>query len=376
VIVFITIPWFLPAYKAGGPIQSIANLVSNYSKDIEYYIFCSNKDLDGVVLKNVFFNQWIKYNSTSNVWVWYDTGVQTRLNLVKCTFTLKPDVLYAIGLFSLKYNILPLVNCHAKKKILSVRGMVHPGALSQKSLKKKIFLFLFNIAGIKKKISFHATDEEEAGFVKNQFGKKVKVFVASNFSKNISPQQPLQKNTGSLKLITVALISPMKNHLLVLNALANCKANIEYNIYGPIKDEMYWDQCVKQIGLLPSNIKVNYGGEVSPDKVEMLLSENHVFIMPSKSENFGHSLSEALSAAKPIITSNNTPWNFLSESKAGVNVETNETSIAKAISFFAEMSNVNYNEYVSGAKKYVENKSNLPLLKQQYQNMFSTNEFS
>jgi hypothetical protein len=25
--IFITIPWFLPAYKAGGPVQSVANMV-------------------------------------------------------------------------------------------------------------------------------------------------------------------------------------------------------------------------------------------------------------------------------------------------------------------------------------------------------------
>ena len=373
-IIFITIPWFLPAYKAGGPIQSIANLVSNYYDDIQYYIFCSNKDLNGELVKSVAFNEWIYFNN--NTKVWYDSGIQTRLNLVKNTFHLKPDVLYAIGLFSWKYNMLPLLNCQAKKKILSVRGMLHPGALSQKSFKKKTFLLLFKLSGFIKKITFHATDNEEAGFIKAQFGHKAKIYVANNFSKKIIPAPIVLKTIGSLNLITIALISPMKNHLLVLKALAICKGNIVYNIYGPIKDEMYWCHCLKQIELLPANIKVNYGGEIAPNLIEEKLSENHVFIMPSKSENFGHALSEALSAAKPIITSNHTPWNYLKEKNAGFNVDTHEVEIASAITEFINMNNDQYTLFVKGAKEYVTLKSDLLYTKQQYKTLFSLDEVS
>ena len=45
--IFITIPWFLPAFRAGGPIQSIANLVKEFNEDVEYFIFCGDTDLNG-----------------------------------------------------------------------------------------------------------------------------------------------------------------------------------------------------------------------------------------------------------------------------------------------------------------------------------------
>ena len=32
--IFITIPWFLPAFRAGGPIQSVANLVKEYEDGV------------------------------------------------------------------------------------------------------------------------------------------------------------------------------------------------------------------------------------------------------------------------------------------------------------------------------------------------------
>ena len=37
--VLITIDWFDPAYKAGGPISSIVNLINHLHKDFDFYVF-------------------------------------------------------------------------------------------------------------------------------------------------------------------------------------------------------------------------------------------------------------------------------------------------------------------------------------------------
>ena len=153
-------------------------------------------------------------------------------------------------------------------------------------------------------------------------------------------------------MVTIALISPMKNHLMVLEALKLCSATIKYNIYGPVKDETYWQKCKSVIAELPTNITVQYHGEIAPDFVAEVLAHQHVFIMPSKSENFGHAIAESLSAGKPVITSINTPWNNLELNNAGINAATDVQSIANAISFFAELNQFDYNGFVSGSKLY------------------------
>ena len=43
--ILIFIDWFLPGYKAGGPIQSIANFVNNFGDIFDISIVTSNKDL-------------------------------------------------------------------------------------------------------------------------------------------------------------------------------------------------------------------------------------------------------------------------------------------------------------------------------------------
>src|SRR6185437_13268389 len=143
---------------------------------------------------------------------------------------------------------------------------------------------------------------------------------------------------GDLKLITIAIISAMKNILLVLEALEKVSAHVQYDIYGPIKDEEYWNECKGKIKALPENIRVQYHKEILPEEIKRVLSESHVFISPSKSENFGHAIYEALSAARPVITSYFTPWNGLKEAKVGMNVSTDYTVvISEAVEFFAAM---------------------------------------
>jgi glycosyltransferase involved in cell wall biosynthesis len=366
--IFITIPWFLPAYKAGGPIQSVANLVNNFTENIEYYIFCGDTDLNNEPLQNIVKGEWLQFNNQTKVW--YASKESLSETLAKQIENLKPEVVYIIGLFDWHFNIVPLIFCRAEKKILSVRGMLHPGALTQKKWKKRFFLQILKVLGISNKVVFHATDEAEATFIKNEFGSNAIISVAGNFAKSVKRNESLHKIEGDLTMVTIALISPMKNHLEVLKALMLCKGTIFYNIYGPIKDADYWEQCKAQILMLPINIKVQYHGEVLPNNVENILSQNHLFIMPSKSENFGHSIAEALSAAKPVITSNATPWNELQQNNAGINVEISEKNIAGAINFFVALNNNDYNIFTEGAVTYSNDKLELVEKNNAYQKLF------
>lgn len=368
--IFITIPWFLPAFRAGGPVQSIANLIKEYDEEVEYFIFCGDVDLNGAELEGIEINKWSEYNDHTKVW--YNGPGKISDHLVKQVEKQKPDILFIIGLFSWHYNIVPILFCKGPKKILSTRGMLHPGALSQKKWKKKIYLQLFKLLEYHHSIHFHATDEEEKSYIVSKFGQPASVFIAGNFPNKISLLPLPQKEPGRLKMMSIALISPMKNILWVLEILEKLSADIEYEIYGPVKDEEYWDACRLQIKKLPENIKVSYHKEIEPQKVKEVLADAHLFILPSKSENFGHAIYEALSAGRPVITSHNTPWNNLRESKAGINVSLNDNDeLLKAIDFFAAMDEDTLSQWQYGAITYADNAINLKKVREEYEKMFT-----
>lgn len=367
--IFITIPWFLPAFRAGGPVQSIANLVKEFHGEVEYYIYCSDTDLNGAALENVITGEWIQYNDHTRVW--YAQHEKISDSLVKQVEAIKPDVLYIVGIYSWHFNIVPLLYCKAPKKILSTRGMLHPGALSQKKWKKKIYLKLFKLMEYHHKIQFHATDAEERKYISNYFGKDTAIFTAGNFANKIAMLPLVKKEMGALKMISIALISPMKNILMVLQALDKMQGSIQYDIYGPVKDHDYLKLCKDQVKLLPQNIKVTWHGELEPTGVADALAGAHIFILPSKSENFGHAIYEALSAGRPVITSYNTPWQNLMPSKAGINVSLQTSQELKnAVMFFTAMDNEEFGLWSCSSRKYAENAIDVEDIKEKYRKMF------
>lgn len=137
--IIITIPWFYPAYKAGGPIQSITNMVDQFSEDITYRIVCSNTDLGGIKLA-VAADKWIDYNA--NTKVLYLSKNQILPIIEQERNANHTSILFINGLYSWRFNLVPLLLGKADRKIVSVRGMLHPGALSQKRIKKDIPVFV------------------------------------------------------------------------------------------------------------------------------------------------------------------------------------------------------------------------------------------
>jgi glycosyltransferase involved in cell wall biosynthesis len=363
----IYVDWFWPAYKAGGPVQSLANLVAQGGEGISYSVICSNKDLD-LTEVDATPDQWTGHNPWTRVW-YSSKGVGNEL------LRTKADVAFINGLYSWQYNLKPVLFSGARRKIVSARGMLHPGALSQKRLKKKLYLGIWKVFGLHKRVEFHASTEEEKGCIQAVFGRSVKVHVAANFPRAFQKQPMPEKQPGTLKLLSIALISPMKNILLVLQALEYTKSMIDYHIYGPVKDEVYWQQCKEAANSLPANVQVIYHGDLHPDCVEEALQKAHVFILPSRSENFGHALYEALAAGRPVITSRATPWNNLQAAKAGQNISLADAQgLTAAIETFAAMTGTELEAWSDGAKAYANAALNRDKISEQYRNMFGVSD--
>jgi glycosyltransferase involved in cell wall biosynthesis len=343
-------------------------MVKALGEKVYFSIICSNKDHDGSSL----FIEPDTWHPYINSKVFYASSEYLKVrNISKLIKQNNSKVLFINGLYSWYFNIIPLVRSRGFRKIISVRGMLHPGALSQKPLKKKIFFGLWKVFRLHKGCEFHATTVEERDFIEIVFGKNAKTWIAGNFPKVLDYQLPAEKEEGKLIMVSIALVSPMKNHLLVLQALKDVSANVEYLIYGPIKDAGYWKQCESSIAILPSNIKVSYKGEVIPPEIYKALQVAHLFILPSKSENFGHAIYEAMTAGKPVITSHQTPWNNLRELKAGINVSTEHTQeMTSAIEIFASMDNNTLLNWSRSTRDYALKAVDVELIKQQYIEMF------
>ncbi|MDQ3846997.1 MAG: glycosyltransferase [Bacteroidota bacterium] len=318
--------YFYPAWKAGGPIESLKNLVNALNENLSIFLVCSIYDLhENKPLTGVKAGEWNMVNHAQVRYLQFD---EIKYSIIKkLIIERNADAIYTNGLFSMPFVIYPLliwkIWCNKKSRfILSPRGMLQKGALKSKTLKKRLFICALKLFQLHKNVEWHATDEQECIDIRNHFGKNSRVFIVPNIPKKPCPApRTITKKPGELKLIYLSLVAEKKNLHLSLKWLKELNTKIVYDIYGPIKDKAYWNICKQLIEDMPEIIKVSYKGQVFPDKVQDKFSEYHSLLLPTKGENFGHAIYECLSVGRPVIISTETPWKNLEVKKAGYDID-------------------------------------------------------
>lgn len=351
--ILVFIDWYLPGYKAGGPIQSIANLVGKMP--YQFWIVTSLYDhATDTPYDDVEEATWIKRRENEQIMYFGDGGPSGKA--LKALLTEREyDVIYLNSLFSTTYTLKPLWSTKklglTDKLILAPRGMLKSGALSVKSKKKTAFLAGAKTIGLFKGIIWHATNEAEQQEIKSYFGKNTSVKIAPNLPRNIEDRKHTpEKEKGKLRLITVARVSHEKNILGGITYLQQLEnATIEWEIYGTLQDENYLKQCRDEASKI-DHLTIDFKGEIEPKKIPKALQENHFFYLPTLGENYGHAIAESLLNSVPVIISDKTPWQGLEEKTAGWALPLKKETFHNVLSECAHMDNVTYQEFVEGAK--------------------------
>lgn len=372
----IFIDWFDPAYKAGGPVTAARNFVDNMSAAYDIYIFTSDRDLgDQHPLPSVTADEWtvqnqvkIFYASPSNLGM---SKIRAQINAVQ------PDIIYLHSLFSKAFAIWPLwlhrFGGLKQKMVLAPRGMLRSSALAHKSFKKKIYLWLFKLLRLQKGLVFHATDETEHNDVRQHFGSNHIIITAPDFPSLPGRQLTCpQKLAGTVRMIFVGRIHPIKNLDFLLTLLPQVKSNVVLTIIATIEDSAYWQKCEALMKQLPAHVKVDFRGGMQPKEIKQVLELNHIFVLPTKGENFGHAIFEALAAGRPVLISDQTPWRGLEQKKAGWDVPLDQpATFAAAIEQAADMNSEELNLWCTGAwnfsRQYIQSSG----IKEQYIKLFS-----
>ena len=374
---FICIDWFSPGFRAGGPIKSILNFCELFANEFQIFIYTSDRDLGQIKsYDNIALNQWNYYNGIS---IYYSSPQnQSKENLNKQIHDVSPNIIYINSMFSKHFSIdVLLIQKKFKniKYILAPRGMLKPSAIQYKFLKKKLYLLYGNTLGLFKNIHFHATDSVEVDDIKKNIKNPLNIQEIGNCpSKPLLNNEVLDKKSNYLNLIFIGRIHRIKNLHLALEALQHVQANINFTIVGVLEDNDYWKTCKSLIEALKSNILVNFLKELEPHLLQKSIKENHVLILPTKGENFGHSIYECLCFGKPVIISNQTPWKNLESFKAGFDIAlSNISSFKEAIKLFAEMNQDEYSNWSNGAYGLANNYYHNNDIKTKYLSLFNIN---
>ncbi len=377
--IYIFTDWYTPAYKAGGPIQSVYNLASLLSKSFKVRIvtrisdYGSNEPFEGVIP-----NQWNTLGSGHEV-MYLSSHEVNYGNIRKICFSAKNDTILINGIFSFYFSILPLFfsgyyNTH--KIFVAVRGMLHQSALAIKPLKKQIFLAFARGFGLYKKTTLLSTSEYENEEIKKCLG-NTPVAYAPNI-----PVQPIdvsqienkkfKDENGCLRVLFIGRISPEKNPLGLVKALGLIDYRITVLFVGSSIDGSYQMSFENELMKLSERVKYEWVKELPHHEIQKLFDRFDLMVLPSFGENFGHAIFESFANGTPVVIGNNTPWKNIESQKAGFEVNPeNAGELAAVITRFYDMSAAEFKIWQSGALETANNYFNRNNFEKLYLTLFS-----
>lgn len=339
-------PSYYPAFKYGGPIESVHLLnKALVEKGVTVDVFTTDAGVD----KNS--------SVETNKWIVID-GV--RIKYFKYFFyehyTFSPELLLAVLREVKNYDLVHITGvwnfpvlagalaCILNKKpfIISPRGVLYKDAINIKS--KFIKLLYFNLIAkhyLKRANAIHYTTEDEKENVFQGINNNSIIIpngIDLNYFNNLPPRNSFKNKYPVLKdkkyILFLGRIHKQKGIDLLIEAfklISNEYSDLYLVIAGPdsVGYRKEIEKSLEKDNLL--NEVIFTGMLLGREKLSAYV-DAEMFILPSYFENFGMSVVEAMACGTPVIVSNKVGICQESKnSKSGIVVSNDSCSIYEAI---------------------------------------------
>ncbi len=238
----------------------------------------------------------------------------------------KSDIIHYYGGWDFFYIKIAVISFLLKKLfICTPMGIFEPWSLNQKEIKKKFALFLYQKKILDNCAAIHATSETEKENIKKITINNNIITIPHGIDHALNQNKKTFFNNDTKKALFFSRIHKKKGIMDLVNVWKKIKdKDWELHIYGPDQDEI-GKAIIKKIN--PENKIFLHDAIFSEKEKFKIFKESDIFILPTKSENFGYVVLESLSAGLPVLTTNKTPWNNIVESDAGWIIDDNELSL-------------------------------------------------
>ncbi len=278
------------------------------------------------------------------------------------TLPFTPDIIHIHGIWPLW---LHRVHRHARRLripvILSAHGMLAPWAMAHKRWKKLLPWWIYQRHDVAHATHLHTTSPQETAWLR-----------ALGFTNHIIeaplgtdlPARLASHTTEIRYLLFVGRIYPVKGLDLLLRAWARVKDEArekswKLRIVGPDQADYRktLETLAETLGLRLGNAYADieadilFTGPLYGAEKDAAYQTSRLLILPSYTENFGGVVIDALSFGLPVLTSEATPWHFLSEAECGTTFALNDPSLAQAlVKVFAESDTARQTRGLKGRK--------------------------
>lgn len=336
--ILIVVPYYLPGYKAGGPIRTISAMVEKLRDEFSFLVVTSDRDKgDQSPYTEASEDEWV---TTAHTRIRYlSPEKQSLAGLQTVLAPLSPQLIYLNAfyhpVFTFRVLLLRKLGIITDAPVLlAPRGQLSSGSRSVKPWRKRCYIGLVKSLGLMDDTVFHASDKVERREILEVFPKAEVLVVPNMYRPIVSGSEAdgisasaehqsfdgawgLEKKPGELRAVFLSRIAREKNLDGCLQALSAVEGHVQLSIVGPVVDTNYWEECKSIIDQLPKNVSAHYWGPVSHREVPNVLTQHHILFLPSRSESFGHVIRESLELGLPVLIGDRTPWTEVEVAGAG-----------------------------------------------------------
>jgi glycosyltransferase involved in cell wall biosynthesis len=228
------------------------------------------------------------------------------------------DIIHSHGLW-----IMPFIYagwaCDGRRcqLVISPRGTLRPVALAQSRFKKKLMWWLWQRKVVAQAACLHATSEAEAQEMR-RLGLVQPIAVIPN-GVDLPEQDPLLPDRHEPRILLylgrIAPIKGLENLLQAWSVVSGEFPNWNLQISGTDSHghRRKIQRLAEQLGLP----RVRFTGPLYAESKLEAFRRAELFVLPSKSENFGMAVAEALAHGLPVIVTKNAPWSGIATRDCG-----------------------------------------------------------
>jgi len=243
------------------------------------------------------------------------------------------DVAHIHGLWRMPYlQIARTARASGLPVVVSVHGMLHPAALAQRSLAKRLFRWLIQDPLLLDGATcLHATAAAEADFIR-QAGYRGPIAVVP-WGIDPPAATPVLTRADAPLLVYLGRLHPSKGIETLLDAWARVAGRFPaWRLSLAGYDEGGYRAALearaRELGIAD---RVTFNGPVAGDDREALFASASIVVLPSPAENFGLVIAEALARGIPAVATTGAPWRALADEQCGWLTEPDAATLAATL---------------------------------------------
>ncbi|HLK35466.1 MAG TPA: glycosyltransferase [Polyangiaceae bacterium] len=199
--------------------------------------------------------------------------------------------------------------------VTSPRGVLDAWARRRSRARKRLMWALVQRRTLDRTRCFHATSESEHESIR-EAGYRAPVAVVPN-GIDLPPAFPA-RSAPPWRLLFCGRVHPKKGVDVLLRAWSSVAPRFrdwELCVVGP--DEDGYGATMRDLAASLGAPRVSFRGKVYGEEKWRTFAEANLFVLPTRGENFGLAVAEALASGVPAVVTRTAPWGGLEQRRSG-----------------------------------------------------------